>query len=90
MRDCQYDPDRDVVSDLAKPVHHYAFWLSRGAGRAIYHTLFRWLPTPLFGAVLLGVRLPADAGRWGWFFLSVALAVWLSFRLRFLYNVAAF
>jgi hypothetical protein len=31
----------DVVSDLAKPFDYYAFWLSRDAGRAIYHTLLR-------------------------------------------------
>jgi ABC-2 type transport system permease protein len=80
----------DVVSDLAKPVDYYGFWLSRDAGRAVYHTLFRWLPTMLLGVLLFGVRLPADAGRWGWFFLSVALAIWLSFGLRFLYNIAAF
>jgi ABC-2 type transport system permease protein len=71
----------DVVSDLTKPVDYYGFWLSRDAGRAVYHTLFRWLPTMLLGVLLFGVRLPADAGRWGWFFLSVALAVWLSFGL---------
>ncbi len=29
----------DVVSDLVKPVDYYGFWLSRDAGRAIYHTL---------------------------------------------------
>jgi ABC-2 type transport system permease protein len=80
----------DVVSDLAKPIDYYAFWLSRDAGRAIYHTLFRWLPTMVIGVLLFGVRVPTDAGRWGWFFLSMALAVWLSFGLRFLYNVAAF
>ena len=80
----------DVVSDLAKPVDYYAFWLSRDAGRAVFHTLFRWLPTVLLGVLLFGVRLPTDAGRWGWFSLSVGLAVWLSFGLRFLYNVAAF
>jgi ABC-2 type transport system permease protein len=80
----------DVVSDLAKPVDYYPFWLSRDAGRAVYHALFRWLPTMLLGVLLFGVRLPADAARWGWFFLSVALAVWLSFGLRFLYNIAAF
>jgi ABC-2 type transport system permease protein len=80
----------DVVSDLAKPVDYYAFWLSRDAGRAVYHTLFRWLPTTLLGVLLFGVRLPAHSSRWGWFSLSVALAVWLSFGLRFLYNVAAF
>jgi len=80
----------DVVSDLAKPVDYYAFWLSRDIGRAVYHTLFRWLPTMLLGVCLFGVRLPADISRWGWFCLSVALAVWLSFGLRFLYNIAAF
>jgi viologen exporter family transport system permease protein len=80
----------DVVSDLAKPVDYYAFWLSRDAGRAVYHSLFRWLPTTLLGVLLFSVRLPADAGRWGCFFLSMMLAVWLSFGLRFLYNVAAF
>jgi ABC-2 type transport system permease protein len=80
----------DVVSDLAKPFDYYAFWLSRDAGRAFYHTLFRWLPTMLLGVLLFGVRLPAEAGRWGCFLLSLALAVWLSFGLRFLYNLAAF
>ena len=80
----------DVVSDLVKPVDYYTFWLSRDAGRAVYHTLFRWLPTVLIGVGLFGVRLPASINRWGWFFVSVALAVWLSFGLRFLYNVAAF
>jgi ABC-2 type transport system permease protein len=44
----------------------------------------------LLGVLLFGLRLPTDAGRWGWFSLSVGLAVWLSFGLRFLYNVAAF
>ena len=80
----------DVVSDLTKPVDYYAFWFSRDAGRAIYHTFFRWLPTMLLGVLLFGVRLPADALRWACFFLSVALAVWLSFGLRFLYNMSAF
>jgi ABC-2 type transport system permease protein len=50
----------DGVSDLAKLVDYYAFWLSRDAGRAIYHTLFRWLPTMLVGAALFGVRLPTE------------------------------
>jgi ABC-2 type transport system permease protein len=80
----------DVVSDLTKPVDYYTFWLSRDAGRAVYHTLFRWLPTLLLGVLLFGVRVPANAGRWGGFFVSMALAVWLSFGLRFLYNIAAF
>lgn len=80
----------DVMADLAKPIDYYAFWLSRDAGRAVFHTLFRWLPTMLVGAVLFGLRLPADAIQWSGFWLSVVLAVWISFGLRFLYNVAAF
>jgi ABC-2 type transport system permease protein len=44
----------------------------------------------LIGVSLFDVRLPASINRWGWFFLSLSLAIWLSFGLRFLYNVAAF
>lgn len=80
----------DVVSDLSKPFDYYGFWLGQDAGRAIYHTLFRGAPTLLIGLVLFGVTLPADAGRWGWFLLSLALAIWISFGLRFIINVLAF
>jgi ABC-2 type transport system permease protein len=80
----------DVVADLAKPFDYYGFWLSRDAGRALYHTLFRWLPTMLVGCLLFRLRLPAEPSRWACFFLSLVLAVWLSFGLRFLYNVADF
>jgi ABC-2 type transport system permease protein len=80
----------DVVSDLSKPVDYYALWLSRDAGRFVYHTLFRFAPTLLLGVLLFGVRLPADPGRWLCFALSLALAAWISFGIRFLYNLAAF
>jgi ABC-2 type transport system permease protein len=80
----------DVVADLTKPFDFYAFWLSRDAGRAVYHILMRGVPTLALGALLFGVRLPLDAGRWLWFGLSLALAIWISFGIRFLTNVAAF
>jgi ABC-2 type transport system permease protein len=80
----------DVVADLTKPFDYYAFWLSQDAGRAIYHVLFRGAPTILVGVLLFGVRLPLDGGRWSLFLLSLALAVWISFGLRFIMNVAAF
>jgi ABC-2 type transport system permease protein len=53
----------DVVADLAKPIDYYAFWLSRDAGRAVYHTLCRWLPTMLIGVVscLVSTCLPVLA-----------------------------
>ncbi len=80
----------DVISDLSKPFDYYGFWLSQDAGRALYHALFRAVPTLLVGVLLFGVTVPADVGRWLFFLLSVALAVWISFGLRFLVNVAAF
>jgi ABC-2 type transport system permease protein len=80
----------DVVSDLSKPFDYYAFWLSQDAGRAIYHTLFRAVPTILVGVALFDVRLPLDVGRWLAVLLSLALAVWISFGMRFLANIAAF
>jgi hypothetical protein len=53
-----------VVSDLAKPLDYYAFWLSRDAGRAVYHTLFWWLPTVRLGVPLRGQsRIPPPARR---------------------------
>jgi ABC-2 type transport system permease protein len=80
----------DVVSDLSKPFDYYTFWLAQDAGRALFHAIFRSIPTLALGLLLFSVRLPADPARWLAFLLSVALAVWISFGLRFLVNVAAF
>lgn len=80
----------DVISDLSKPFDYYAFWLSQDAGRAVFHLIFRSVPTLLVGVVLFDVGLPSDIGRWLTFLLSVVLAVWISFGLRFLVNVPAF
>jgi ABC-2 type transport system permease protein len=80
----------DVVSDLSKPFDYYGFWLSQDAGRALYHTLFRGVPTLVVGLVLFRIELPLDPLRWTAFLLSLALAVWISFGLRFITNVAAF
>lgn len=80
----------DVVSDLSKPFDYYAFWLSQDAGRAAYHIIFRSIPTLAVGIILFSVRLPADPARWLAFLLSVALAIWISFGLRFIVNVLAF
>lgn len=80
----------DVVSDLSKPFDYYTFWLSQDAGRAVFHLIFRSAPTLLVGVLLFDVGLPGDAGRWLAFLLSVTLAVWISFGLRFLVNISAF
>lgn len=80
----------DVVSDLSKPFDFYFFWLSRDAGRAVFSTLFRFVPTLAIGLVLFRIELPLDPVRWLTFGVSLALAVWISFGLRFLVNVSAF
>lgn len=80
----------DVVSDLSKPFDYYTFWLSQDAGRAVFHLLFRSIPTLTIGVLLFDVGLPLNLARWALFLVSVILAVWISFGLRFLVNVSAF
>ena len=80
----------DVVSDLSKPFDYYLFWLSKDAGRALFHVVFRFVPTLAFGLLLFDVQLPSDSGRWLAFAVSMVLAVWISFGVRFLVNVSTF
>jgi ABC-2 type transport system permease protein len=80
----------DIISDLSKPFDYYSFWLSQDYGRALYHTLFRGIPTLVVGWLLFDIQVPNSVDRLLALLLSVALAVWISFGLRFLANVAAF
>jgi ABC-2 type transport system permease protein len=80
----------DVVSDLSKPFDYYSFWLAQDAGRAIFHVLFRAIPTLAVGVLLFDARLLDDPLRWLAFLLSGALAIWISFGLRFLSNISTF
>ena len=80
----------DIVSDLSKPFDYYAFWLSQDYGRALYHSLFRGIPTLTAGWLLFDIQVPGGVDRWLAFLLSVVLAIWISFGLRFLANVASF
>jgi ABC-2 type transport system permease protein len=79
-----------IASDLAKPVDYFGFWLARDLGRAVYHILYRWLPTLAMGLLLFRIRLPADPVTWAAFALSFGLAIVLSFCLRFMINVIGF
>lgn len=80
----------DVISDLSKPFDYYGFWLARDAGRALYHFIFRGIPTYLIGVVFFQVTLSPDPAHWMAFALSLVLAVWISFGMRFLANIASF
>lgn len=80
----------DVVSDLSKPFDYYLFWLAKDAGRAAFHILFRFVPTLLPGFILFDLVLPVNPGLWILFALSVVLAIWISFGMRFIVNVSSF
>ncbi len=80
----------DVVTDLSRPYDYYAYWLSQDGGRALFHLLSRMVPTLGIGMLLFDVRLSTAPGRWLLFALSLALAIWVSFGMRFLANISAF
>jgi ABC-2 type transport system permease protein len=80
----------DVVSDLMKPFNYYGYWFARDAGRAVAQLLMRGIPTLIVGALLFDMRLPEHGWSWLAFVVSVALAVAVSFGLRFILNILAF
>jgi ABC-2 type transport system permease protein len=80
----------DVVSDLSKPFDYYGFWLAQDAGRALFHFLFRFVPTLAIGVLVFDARVLTDPLRWLTFLFSILLAIWVSFGLRFLANISTF
>ena len=79
-----------IVTDLLKPYDYFAPWLSRDLGRSLAHFLIRGIPTFTIGLVLFDVLLPETPVRMVGFLVSVALAVTVSFCLRFITNVFSF
>jgi len=80
----------DVVSDLMKPMDFQLYWLSRDLGRASCHWLTRFVPTFAMGALLFDLAWPGTISTWLAFFISVNLAILVSFGWRFLLNLSAF
>jgi ABC-2 type transport system permease protein len=80
----------DVATDLQRPVDFQAYWLAQDLGRAVYHALFRGVPSFLIGALAFDVLVPTDPRIWLAFLASLTLAVTTSFAFRFLFNLAAF
>jgi ABC-2 type transport system permease protein len=81
--------DGSIVTDLARPLDPQRYWLAYDLGRAPYHLLFRGVVPFVLGAFVFELHYPSplDAGA---FLVSLALAVVVSFGVRFLYNAAAF
>lgn len=80
----------DIVVDLGRPVDVQGSWLAADLGRAAYHAVFRGIPPVLLGQLVFHLRLPLDPLTWLAFLVSVALAVAISFAIRFVVNLSAF
>jgi ABC-2 type transport system permease protein len=80
----------DVAVDLYRPVSFLGWWLASDLGRAGYHLLTRGLAPTVVAAVLFDLRFPPSPLAWALFFVSVLLAVVVSFGLRMLVAATAF
>ena len=80
----------DVATDLQRPLDLQRSLLAQDAGRAFYHLLFRAVPPFVIGALAFDVVAPTHPARWLVFWVSVCLAVAVSFGIRFLVNLTAF
>jgi ABC-2 type transport system permease protein len=80
----------DIVSDLYRPVDFEAYWLAQDVGRAGYQSLARGLPPVVAGAIGFDLVASSHPIDWFAFVVSLALAVVVSFGVRFLANLMAF
>ena len=67
-----------------------AWYLAADVGRAGFHLLSRGLVPTLVGALLFDLRYPSGPLVWVAFLASVALALLVSFAIRFLVAMTAF
>jgi ABC-2 type transport system permease protein len=80
----------DIAVDLGRPVDLQRAQLAHDAGRAGYQLLYRATPPFLLGALVFELTAPSDPLVWAGFAVSVALAVVVSFAIRFLVNLLSF
>lgn len=79
-----------IATDLYRPFDYESYWLAQDLGRASYHMVMRGIPPFLIGAILFHLRIPHDPVTWTAFAVSAALAVTVSFALRFIANLSSF
>ena len=80
----------DIAIDLYRPVGLLGWYLAADLGRAAYHLLTRGIGPTLIGALLFDLVWPQDPAAALGFAISVALAVVVSFAIRFLLASTAF
>jgi ABC-2 type transport system permease protein len=80
----------EVATDLYRPCDFQLWFLSLDAGRALAGLLLRTLPPVAVGALAFPTSLPADPRRWLEFAVCCALALVISFALRYLVSLTTF
>jgi ABC-2 type transport system permease protein len=80
----------DVAIDLYRPVGLLGWYLAADLGRASYHLLTRGVAPTIIGILLFEIRMPAGILTAFGFVVSLALAVTVSFALRFMVAATAF
>lgn len=80
----------EVATDLYRPCDFQLWFLATDLGRALAALLLRTVPPVLVGTLALPTRLPGDPRRWLEFAACGALALLVSFALRYLVSLSAF
>lgn len=80
----------DIAADLLKPMPLFAFHLSQDAGRALIGLLLRGLTVMVIYALIFDISYPRSVVQWFALILTLLLAWWVSFGVRFLVNLTAF
>ncbi|MFV0135766.1 ABC transporter permease [Streptomyces sp. HMX87] len=80
----------DVAIDLYRPADLQLWWLSADLGRAVFQLLGRGVVPFAFGGLFFHLAVPADPVVWAAFLVAVALAMVVSFAIRYLVALSAF
>ena len=80
----------DIAIDLYRPVDLQAWWLASDLGRAAFHLLARGVPPFLVGALAFHLRSPDSVPGALAVAASVALALLVSFAIRYLLALTSF
>ncbi|GAA2419689.1 ABC transporter permease [Streptomyces glaucus] len=80
----------EIAVDLYRPADLQLWWLASDLGRALFQLLGRGVVPFAFGALFFPTALPADVLTWAAFALALALAMVVSFAIRYLAALSVF
>jgi ABC-2 type transport system permease protein len=80
----------EVAIDLYRPVDLQLWWLAADLGRSLFQLLGRGVIPFVFGMLVFPTAVPDDPLVWGAFVVAVALAMVVSFAIRYLVALSGF